>query len=80
MARFVCAEKPGNADVLQVRDRLTPTPGPGEVLIEQKAIGLNFIDIYQTSGIYPFPENELFVPGNEASMSVIHISEPTRPY
>ena len=34
MARFVCAEKPGNADVLQVRDRPTPTPGPGEVLIE----------------------------------------------
>ena len=71
MARFVCAEKPGNADVLQVRDRPTPTPGLGEVLIEQTAIGLNFIDIYQTSGIYPFPENELFVPGNEAAGRVM---------
>ena len=75
MARFVCAEKPGNADVLQVRDRPTPTPGPGEVLIEQTAIGLNFIDIYQTSGIYPFPENELFVPGNEAAGRVIACGE-----
>lgn len=71
MARFVCPEKPGNADVLQVRNRPTPTPGPGEVLIEQTAIGLNFIDIYQTSGIYPFPENELFVPGNEAAGRVM---------
>ena len=75
MARFVCAEKPGNADVLQVRDRPTPTPGPGEVLIEQTAIGLNFIDIYQTSGIYPFPENELFVPGNEAAGRVMACGE-----
>ena len=75
MARFVCAEKPGNEDVLQVRDRPTPTPGPGEVLIEQTAIGLNFIDIYQTSGIYPFPENELFVPGNEAAGRVMACGE-----
>ena len=75
MARFVCAEKPGNADVLQVRNRPTPTPGPGEVLIEQTAIGLNFIDIYQTSGIYPFPENELFVPGNEAAGRVMACGE-----
>ena len=75
MARFVCAEKPGNADVLQVRNRPTPTPGPGEVLIEQTAIGLNFIDIYQTSGIYPFPENDLFVPCNEAAGRVMACGE-----
>ena len=75
MARFVCAEKPGNADVLQVRNRPTPTHGPGEVLIEQTAIGLNFIDIYQTSGIYPFQENELFVPGNEAAGRVMACGE-----
>jgi len=61
--------------VLQVRDRPTPTPGPGEVLIEQTAICLNFIDIYQTSGIYPFPENELFVPGNEAAGRVMACGE-----
>ena len=28
-------------------------PGPEEVLIEQKAIGLNFIDTYHRSGLYP---------------------------
>ena len=75
MGRFVCAEKPGNADVLEIRDRPAPIPGPGEVLIEQTAIGLNFIDIYQTSGLYPFPENELFVPGNEAAGRVMACGE-----
>jgi NADPH2:quinone reductase len=28
-------------------------------------MGLNFLDVYQTSGLYPFPENDVFVPGNE---------------
>ena len=30
-------------------------PGPGEIRIRHKAIGLNFIDVYQRSGLYPFP-------------------------
>jgi NADPH2:quinone reductase len=30
-------------------------PGPGEVRIRHHAIGLNFIDVYQRTGLYPFP-------------------------
>ncbi len=30
-------------------------PGPGEIRVHHKAIGLNFIDVYQRSGLYPFP-------------------------
>lgn len=75
MGRFVCAETPGNADVLQVRDRPTPRPGAGEIVIAQTKIGLNFLDIYQTSGLYPFPENDVFVPGNEAAGRVIAVGE-----
>jgi len=30
-------------------------PGPGEIRVRHKAIGLNFIDVYQRSGLYPFP-------------------------
>jgi NADPH:quinone reductase len=30
-------------------------PGPGEVRIRHKAVGLNYIDVYQRSGVYPFP-------------------------
>ncbi|EHI48496.1 Zn-dependent oxidoreductase, NADPH:quinone reductase [SAR116 cluster alpha proteobacterium HIMB100] len=75
MGRFVCAETPGNADVLQLRDRPTPTPGAGEIVISQTKIGLNFLDVYQTSGLYPFPENDVFVPGNEAAGRIISVGE-----
>ena len=38
-------------------------------------MGLNFLDVYQTSGVYPFPENDVFVPGNEAAGRVIAVGE-----
>lgn len=46
---------PGEADVLTWETIETPQPGPGEVLIRQRAIGLNYIDIYHRSGLYPLP-------------------------
>lgn len=75
MGKFICAETPGDADVLQIRDRPTPTPGPGELVLAQTKIGLNFLDVYQTSGLYPFPENDVFIPGNEAVGRVIAMGE-----
>ncbi len=65
MGKFICAATPGNADVLEVRDRPTPNPEQGQLVIRQTRMGLNFLDVYQTSGLYPFPENDVFVPGNE---------------
>jgi NADPH:quinone reductase len=65
MGKFICAATPGNADVLEVRDRPTPNAGHGQIVIRQTKMGLNFLDVYQTSGLYPFPENDVFVPGNE---------------
>jgi NADPH2:quinone reductase len=43
----------GSVDVLQVVDLSIPTPGVGEVLIHNLAVGVNFIDIYQRRGTYP---------------------------
>ena len=43
----------GGPDVLQLVDIEVPAPGPGEALVEHTAIGLNFIDTYQRSGLYP---------------------------
>ena len=65
MGKFICAATPGNADVLEVRDRPTPNAEQGQIVIRQTKMGLNFLDVYQTSGLYPFPENDVFVPGNE---------------
>lgn len=55
----------GGPEVLQWVDVDTTKPGPGEVLIEHKAIGLNFIDIYVRTGLYPVTLP--FTPGGEAA-------------
>ena len=44
---------PGGPEMLQSIDVPVPDPGPGEVRIRQTAIGVNFVDIYYRSGLYP---------------------------
>ena len=68
---MICAEKPGGPEVLQWKEKQLTVPNKNEVLIKQKRIGLNYIDIYMTSGLYPFPENQMFVPGCEAAGEII---------
>ena len=53
MTRVVKIEKTGGPEVLKIETIELGTTGPEEVLIEQKAIGLNFIDTYHRSGLYP---------------------------
>ena len=53
MARVVKIEKTGGPEVLKIETIELGKTGPEEVLIEQKAIGLNFIDTYHRSGLYP---------------------------
>jgi len=43
----------GGPEVLQWEAVATSEPGPGEVLVRQTAIGLNFIDVYERTGLYP---------------------------
>ena len=54
-ARAVRIEQPGGPEQMQLVDTTVGEPGPGEVRIRHEAIGLNFIDVYQRSGLYPFP-------------------------
>ena len=68
-----CADKPGGVEVLQWRDLPTPAPQSGEVVVEQTAVGLNFIDVYMTSGLYPFPETGPQIPGGEAAGRIMAI-------
>mgnify|MGYP002789602826 CR=1 FL=1 len=53
MARTVIIETTGGPEVLKLVDRAVGDPGPGQVRVTHKACGLNFIDIYQRSGLYP---------------------------
>ena len=45
--------KTGGTEVLEIKDIFLDKPGPDQVQIEQKAIGLNYIDTYHRSGLYP---------------------------
>ncbi|MFO1089772.1 MAG: quinone oxidoreductase [Hyphomicrobiales bacterium] len=45
----------GGPEVLKLENVDVPAPGPGEIQIRQKAIGLNYIDTYHRSGLYPVP-------------------------
>ncbi len=55
----------GGPEVLSYEEIPTPTPGAGEVLVKIAAIGVNFIDVYHRSGLYP--GNLPFTPGMEAA-------------
>ena len=53
MARVARIEQHGGPEVIQWSDVDLPDPGPGEVRIRSTAVGLNFIEIYQRTGLYP---------------------------
>ena len=55
MSKAIRIEKHGGPEVLQLVDVLVGQPGPGEIRIRHKAVGLNFIDIYQRDGLYAMP-------------------------
>ena len=48
-------ERPGGAEEMKLVDLPVGEPGPGQVRIRHHAIGLNFIDVYQRTGLYPLP-------------------------
>ena len=45
--RAIAIERHGGAEVLELRDVPTPEPGPGELLVETAAIGVNYRDVYE---------------------------------
>ncbi len=45
----------GRPEVLSFEDASLPDPGPGEVVVRHTAIGVNYIDVYHRSGLYPMP-------------------------
>ncbi|HEY0270506.1 MAG TPA: quinone oxidoreductase [Sphingomonas sp.] len=66
----IVMRRTGGPEVLEREDFDPPVPGPGEVLIAQEAIGLNFIDTYLRSGLYP-----LALPGTPGGEAAGHVVE-----
>ena len=50
-----CLRKNGGPEVLEAELIDVPAPGEGEILIRHETVGLNFIDTYHRSGLYPLP-------------------------
>lgn len=63
----------GGPEVLSLVERPEPTPGPGEVLIKAEAIGVNFIDTYFRSGLYPRPVP--YIPGQEVCGTITAVGD-----
>lgn len=68
MSYAIVAAHAGGPEVLELIETEVPEPGPGQLLVKVAASGVNFIETYQRSGIYPvdFP----FTPGSEAAGAV----------
>ncbi len=55
MTKAVRIHKTGGPEVLRYEDVEVGDPGAGEVLVKQDAVGLNYIDVYHRTGLYPLP-------------------------
>jgi len=73
--RVVVGERLGGPEVLTVAEREAPRPGPGEVVVDVAAAGVNYMDIYQREGIGNYRPEPPFVPGAEGAGTVAAVGE-----
>src|SRR5215210_7089891 len=66
--KAIRVESYGGPEVLAYTDVEKPAPKAGEALVRIKAIGVNFIDVYHRTGLYPLPLP--FTPGTEGAGTV----------
>src|SRR5271154_2006741 len=71
----VVISEPGGPDVLRWEEVADPRPGPGEVLVDVAAAGVNRADLMQRQGLYPPPPGAPPYPGMECSGTVIETGE-----
>ncbi len=78
MTKAIRIHQPGGPEAMQLDDIEVPAPGPGEVQLRHRAIGLNFIDVYFRTGLYPgkLP----LVLGNEGAGEVIALGKGVKEF
>lgn len=77
MTHAIRVHEYGGPEVLEWEEVEVGDPGPGEVRIRQTAIGLNYIDVYVRTGLYPQPSLP-FIPGMEGAGVVTAVGEGVR--
>lgn len=75
MSKAIRIHAVGGPEALVLEDVDPGQPGPGEALIRHTAIGVNFIDVYFRTGLYPAPHGLPFTPGAEAAGVVETVGE-----
>jgi NADPH:quinone reductase len=73
MVAAVRVHKAGGPEVLTYEEIDVPAPAPGQIRVKQHAVGVNFVDTYFRSGLYPAPGGLPFVAGNEAAGEVVDV-------
>ncbi len=71
--RAIVVSELGGSEVMVPADQPDPVAGPGQLLVEVAAAGVNFIDIYRRSGVYK--QQVPYVPGSEGAGVVIAAGE-----
>src|SRR5688500_17437591 len=69
--RAIRVHAAGGPEVLRIEEIPDPTPGAGEALVRVEAVGVNFIEVYQRTGLYP--QTYPFTPGGEGAGTVVAV-------
>jgi NADPH2:quinone reductase len=69
----VVVEQLGGPEVLTLGERPVPQPGPGQLLVQVAAAGVNFMDVYQCQGLGNYRTDLPFVPGAEGAGTVVAV-------
>ena len=79
--RAVIASQHGGPEVLQIGEVAAPEPGPGQLLVDVVAAGVNYMDIYQREGRPPYASGALpYVPGAEGAGTVAAVGPAVRDF
>ena len=78
MVKAIQVHATGGPEVLKYEDIEIPAPGAGEIQIKQHAIGVNFLDVYYRTGMYPTPLP--YTPGNEGAGEVIAVGKGVKDF
>ena len=73
--RVIVGERWGGPEVLRVAEQEAPRPGPGQVVVEVAAVGVNYMDIYQREGVGTYRAEPPYVPGGEGAGTVTAVGE-----
>ena len=73
--RVIEIERLGGPEVLSAAERKAPEPGPGQIVVQVAAAGVNYMDIYQREGVGGYRSPLPFVPGGEGAGTVTAVAE-----